>query len=88
MFQDKGINSERFFEQVKECNKQGKGNSMSDKKDVEHNIKELREMLKEKDPKTPIGEVFTIFCERHSLSPEKCRFYYNIITNENKIKEK
>jgi hypothetical protein len=65
-----------------------KENNMSDRKDDEHHIKELREMIKEKDPKTPIEKVLTIFCERHSLSQETCRSYYNILANENKIKEK
>ena len=61
---------------------------MSDKKDDEHYIKELREMIKEKDPNTPTEKVLAIFCERHSLSQETCRYYYNILVNENKIKEK
>lgn len=54
----------------------------------DHRIKELREMIKEKDPNTPIEKVLAIFCERHSLSSETCRYYYDILVHEGKIKEK
>jgi hypothetical protein len=45
-------------------------------------------MIKEKDPNTPIEKVLAIFCERHSLSSETCRYYYDILVHEGKIKEK
>jgi len=61
---------------------------MSNKINDEHYIDELREMIKEKDPKTPVEKVLAIFCERHALSSENCRYYYDILVNENKIKEK
>jgi hypothetical protein len=54
----------------------------------DHRIKELKEMIKEKDPNTPIEKVLAIFCERHALSSETCRHYYDILINEGKIKEK
>lgn len=54
----------------------------------EHKIKELREMVKEKDADTPVEKVLAIFCERHSLSPETCRYYYNLLVDQGVIKEK
>lgn len=54
----------------------------------DHRIKELKEMIKEKDPNTPIEKVLAIFCERHALSSETCRYYYDILIDEEKNKEK
>ncbi len=60
---------------------------MSDKLD-KHKIEELRQMIKDKDPKQPVEELLTIFCERHGLTSGTCRYYYNILVENGDIKEK
>ncbi len=60
---------------------------MSDKLD-KHKIEELRQMIIDKDPKQPIEELLTIFCERHGLTSGTCRYYYNILVENGDIKEK
>ncbi len=60
---------------------------MSDKLD-KHKIEELRQMVKDKDPKQPVEELLTIFCERHGLSSGTCRYYYNVLVENGDIKEK
>jgi hypothetical protein len=60
---------------------------MSDKLD-KHKIEELRQMVKDKDPKQPVEELLAIFCERHGLTSGTCRYYYNILVENGDIKEK
>jgi hypothetical protein len=60
---------------------------MSDKLD-KHKIQELRQMVKEKDPKQSTEELLTIFCSRHGLSSGTCKYYYNILVESGDIKEK
>jgi hypothetical protein len=60
---------------------------MSEKLD-KHKIQELREMVKEKDPKQPIEELLAVFCSRHGLSSGTCKYYYNILVEQGDIKEK
>ena len=60
---------------------------MSDKMD-KHKIQELKEMVQEKDPKAPVEQVLATFCERHGLSLETCRIYYNRLVEKGEIKEK
>ncbi len=60
---------------------------MSDKMD-KHKIKELKEMIQEKDPKEPVEQVLATFCERHGLSLATCRIYYNRLVEKGEIKEK
>ncbi len=60
---------------------------MSDKLD-KHKIQELRKMVKEKDPDQPVEKVLAVFCERHSLTMNTCRYYYNVLVEDGDIKEK
>jgi hypothetical protein len=60
---------------------------MSEKLD-KHKIQELREMVKEKSPNQPVEKVLAIFCERHSLTMNTCRYYYNALVENGDIKEK
>ena len=60
---------------------------MSDKLD-KHKIEELRQMVKDKDPKQPVEELLAVFCERHGLTSGTCRYYYNILVENGDIKEK
>jgi hypothetical protein len=58
---------------------------MSDKIQNEH-MQELREMVKDKKPSEPVDEVIAVFCQRHGISMDTCRLYYNQLVKEGKIK--
>jgi predicted transcriptional regulator len=60
---------------------------MSEKMDKEH-IKELKEMIQEKKTEEPVEEVLVKFCERHGVSLDTCRIYYNRLVEKGEIKEK
>ncbi|MGD0406775.1 MAG: hypothetical protein ABSB10_09025 [Candidatus Bathyarchaeia archaeon] len=60
---------------------------MSDKMD-KHKIQELKEMVKERKPDEPIEQVLAVFCERHAVSLNTCRVYYNRLVEKGEIKEK
>jgi hypothetical protein len=60
---------------------------MSDKMD-KHKIQELKEMVKERKPDEPIEQVLAVFCERHAVSLNACRVYYNRLVEKGEIKEK
>lgn len=53
-----------------------------------HHIEELREMIQEKKPKEPVEKILVKFCERHGVSLDTCRIYYNRLVEKGKIKEK
>jgi predicted transcriptional regulator len=53
-----------------------------------HHIEELKEMIQEKKPKEPVEKVLVKFCERHAVSLETCRVYYNRLVEKGEIKEK
>jgi hypothetical protein len=44
-------------------------------KGEKHYIKELKEMLQE--GKEPKEKVLTVFCQRHGISMDQCRRYYD-----------
>lgn len=60
---------------------------MSEEKD-EHHIAELKEMIREKKQKEPVEKVLIKFCERHGVSLDTCRVYYNRLVEKGEIKEK
>jgi hypothetical protein len=65
----------------------GKGKVMSSK--VEKNkLLELKQMVKDKPKEEPTEEVLAVFCQRHGLSLETCRYYYNRLVESGEIKEK
>ena len=45
-------------------------------------------MLKEKKPGEPVEKVLTVFCERHGISMDACRVYYDQLVKKGEIKEK
>jgi len=53
-----------------------------------HHIEELKEMIQEKKPKEPVEKVLVKFCERHGVSLDTCRIYYNRLVEKGEIKEK
>jgi hypothetical protein len=60
---------------------------MGEKKDKQH-IKELKEMILEKKPKEPVEKVLVKFCERHGVSLDTCRLYYNRLVEKGEGEEK
>jgi hypothetical protein len=60
---------------------------MNQKMDKQH-IKELMEMIQEKKPKEPVEKVLVKFCERHAVSLDTCKKYYDELVAEGKVKEK
>jgi len=59
---------------------------MSDKIDM-HKVKELEEMLQNKKLNEPTEKVLTVFCERHSISLNTCRIFYNQLIENGDIQE-
>ncbi|MGD0070411.1 MAG: hypothetical protein ABSB71_02485 [Candidatus Bathyarchaeia archaeon] len=60
---------------------------MSDKMD-KHKIQELKEMVQKRNPDEPVEKVLAVFCERHAVSLNTCRVYYNRLVEKGEIKEK
>ncbi len=60
---------------------------MTEKLNEEH-TKELREMVKDKKPGESAEEVLAVFCQRHGLSMDTCRLYYEQLKKEGTIKGK
>ena len=61
---------------------------MSDKFDKKHKIQELKDMIKNRKPGEPVEEVLTIYCQRHGISMDTCRVYYDQLVKKGEIKEK
>ncbi len=59
---------------------------MTEKKDKQH-IEELKEMIQEKKPREPVEEVLTKFCERHGVSMNTCKVYYEQLKAKGEVKE-
>ena len=54
-------------------------------KGKEHHLSELKEMIQE--TKEPKEKVLAVFCQRHGVSMDQCRAYYDQLLAEGKIKE-
>ncbi|HUK84520.1 MAG TPA: hypothetical protein VLU95_01520 [Candidatus Acidoferrum sp.] len=61
---------------------------MTEKFDRQHKIEELKDMIKNKKPGEPVEEVLTTYCQRHGISIETCRVYYDQLIKKGEIKEK
>ncbi len=61
---------------------------MSDKFDKQHKIQELKDMIKNRKRSEPVEEVLTTYCERHGISMDTCRVYYDQLVKKGEIKEK
>ncbi len=59
--------------------------SVSSKKKA---IKDLKQMINEKDVDEPVEEVLVKFCCRNSCSMETCKEYYLILIKTGEIQEK
>jgi len=60
---------------------------MSEKMD-KHHIKELKEMIRERNPTEPVESVLVRFCARHGVSLGTCKRHYNALVEKGQIKEK
>jgi hypothetical protein len=60
---------------------------LGERKD-KHHIEELKEMILEKNPKEPVEKVLVTFCERHGVSMDTCRIYYNRLVAKGEVEEK
>ena len=49
-------------------------------------IQELKEMIKEKEPGEPVEKVLVKFCERHVVSLNACRRYYERMVEKGEVK--
>jgi hypothetical protein len=61
---------------------------MSEKFDKQHKIQELKDMIKNRKPGEPVEEVLSIYCQRHGMSMDACRVYYDQLVKKGEIKEK
>jgi hypothetical protein len=55
-------------------------------KGEKHYIKELKEMLQES--KEPGEKVLAVFCQRHGISMDQCRKYYDELMAKGEAKKK
>ncbi|HTY75618.1 MAG TPA: hypothetical protein VMD05_08650 [Candidatus Nanoarchaeia archaeon] len=55
-------------------------------KGEKHYVNELKEMLKE--AKEPKEKVLAVFCQRHGVSMDQCRKYYDELMAKEEIKKK
>ena len=49
-------------------------------------IQELKEMIHEKEPGEPVEKVLAKFCERHAVSLNACKRYYNRMVENGEVK--
>lgn len=61
---------------------------MGENFDKKHKIQELTDMLNDRKPNESVEEVLVTYCQRHGISLDDCRNYYNQLAKEGKIKEK
>lgn len=61
---------------------------MSEKFDKQHKIQELKDMIKNRKPCESVEEVLTIYCQRHGISMDSCRVYYDQLVKKGEIKGK
>jgi hypothetical protein len=45
-------------------------------------------MIQEKPPEEPVEKVLVKFCERHAVSLDACRKYYERMVEKGEVKEK
>jgi len=51
-------------------------------------IRELKEMINEKAPNEPVEKVLVKFCERHGVSLNACRRYYDQMVEKGEVEKK
>ena len=51
-------------------------------------ITELKEMVQKRKKNEPVDKVIAVFCQRHGLSMDTCRGYYNELIKKGEVKEK
>jgi hypothetical protein len=59
---------------------------MSENKD-KHYMRELKEMIVEKKTKEPVDKVFAVFCQRHGVSMNECKMYYDRLVENGEVKK-
>ena len=52
-----------------------------------HYLKELKEMIRD-EPDEPVGKVLATFCQRHGVSMDQCRKYFDELVEKGEIEEK
>jgi len=57
------------------------------KKTDKHHINELKEMIQEKKPQEPVEKVMATFCERHAVSMNTCKKYYDQLVAKGEVKK-
>ncbi len=55
-----------------------------DKSKDKHYLEELKEMIQDK--KMPKEKVFAVFCQRHGISMDQCKEYYDKLVTKDEIK--
>ncbi|MGD0450842.1 MAG: hypothetical protein ABSA79_07310 [Candidatus Bathyarchaeia archaeon] len=60
---------------------------MSEKFDKQHKAKELKDMIQNRKPSESVEEVLIKYCQRHGISVDDCRNYYDKLVKAGKIKE-
>jgi hypothetical protein len=50
-------------------------------------IQELKQMIHDKKPDEPVDKVIVNFCERHGVSMNACKKYYDLMVEMGEIKK-
>ncbi len=61
---------------------------MNEKFDKIHKAQELKDMIRDRKPSESVEEVLITYCNRHGISLEDCRSYYDKLVKTGEIKEK
>ena len=61
---------------------------MSEKIDKQHKVQELKDMIKGRKPGESVEEVLITYCNRHGISVDDCRSYYDKLVKSGEITEK
>jgi hypothetical protein len=61
---------------------------MDENFDKKHSAQELKDMIKDRKPGESVEKVLFVYCQRHGLSVDECRDYYDQLVKKGEIKEK
>lgn len=61
---------------------------MSEKSDKQHKAQELKDMIKNRKSGESVEEILVTYCNRHGISLDDCRSYYDKLVKAGEIKEK
>ena len=61
---------------------------MGNEFDKQHKAQELKDMIKNRKKDESIEEVLVVYCQRHGISVDDCRIYYDQLVKAGEINKK